>query len=178
MEAVKQGSAVVGLRVRGPVCAGGGRSRIRELSRRRAGGAGSPARKRPVVMPCFPLFASRQSNTHVVLGALNRAQSELASYQRKIFKLDDHMGIAMAGLNADGRVLTKYMRAECIDHKCAPPPAAASLGMSFKRAARVFLPSRNLTFSPPAAAATAADSCTSRRCPWGGWCGRWPTSRS
>lgn len=34
-----------------------------------------------------------------------------------MFKIDDHMGIAIAGLTADGRVLCKYMRNECINHR-------------------------------------------------------------
>eukprot|EP00976_Prorocentrum_cordatum_P017888 361293-Prorocentrum_minimum.AAC.4 len=28
------------------------------------------------------------------------------------------MGIAIAGLTADGRVLSRYMRSECINHRC------------------------------------------------------------
>ena len=47
------------------------------------------------------------SKTHVVLAALKRAPHELASYQKKILKIDDHMGIAIAGLNADARSLAK-----------------------------------------------------------------------
>lgn len=58
-----------------------------------------------------------RSNEHAVLATLNRAASELSSYQRKIFKIDDHLGIAISGLNADGRVLSKYMRSECTHHK-------------------------------------------------------------
>eukprot|EP00882_Tetradesmus_deserticola_P031770 GHRQ01035940.1.p1 GENE.GHRQ01035940.1~~GHRQ01035940.1.p1 ORF type:complete len:292 (+),score=125.88 GHRQ01035940.1:1580-2455(+) len=57
------------------------------------------------------------SSTHVVLATLKRAQNDLSSYQRKMFKIDDHMGIAIAGLTADGRVLCKYMRNECINHR-------------------------------------------------------------
>jgi len=57
------------------------------------------------------------SKTHVVLAALKRAPHELASYQKKILKIDDHMGIAIAGLNADARSLAKYMRTECLNHK-------------------------------------------------------------
>ncbi|GBG59785.1 hypothetical protein CBR_g54888 [Chara braunii] len=57
-----------------------------------------------------------RSDTHVVLATLKRAASELSSYQRKIFKIDDHLGIAISGLNADGRVLSRYMRSECINH--------------------------------------------------------------
>ncbi|GFH17897.1 proteasome endopeptidase complex, partial [Haematococcus lacustris] len=58
-----------------------------------------------------------QSKTHVVLATLKRSESELSSFQRKVFKTDDHMGIAIAGLTADGRVLCKYMRNECLNHK-------------------------------------------------------------
>jgi 20S proteasome subunit alpha 6 len=57
-----------------------------------------------------------RSDTHVVLATLKRADSELSSYQRKVFKVDDHMGIAISGLTADGRVLCKYMRSECLNH--------------------------------------------------------------
>ncbi|WFD31940.1 proteasome endopeptidase complex [Malassezia sp. CBS 17886] len=64
LEAVKQGSAVVGLR----------------------------------------------SKTHAVLVALKRKPSELASYQRKMLKIDHHIGIGFAGLTSDARVLSNYMR--------------------------------------------------------------------
>ncbi|KAJ8450726.1 hypothetical protein Cgig2_021198 [Carnegiea gigantea] len=57
-----------------------------------------------------------RSKTHVVLACVNKAQSELSSHQRKIFKVDDHIGVAIAGLTADGRVLSRYMRSECINH--------------------------------------------------------------
>ena len=69
----------------------------------------------PVLPPPLLLL---QGGSHVVLATLKRAQNDLSSYQRKIFKIDDHMGIAMAGLTADGRVLCKYMRNECINHRC------------------------------------------------------------
>lgn len=52
-----------------------------------------------------------------VLASFNRAASELASYQQKIFKVDDHMAIAISGLIADGRTLYKYMIEECLNHK-------------------------------------------------------------
>lgn len=58
-----------------------------------------------------------KSDTHVILATLKRSESELASYQRKVFKVDDHMGIAISGLTADGRVLCKYMRSECLNHR-------------------------------------------------------------
>jgi hypothetical protein len=58
-----------------------------------------------------------KSKQFVVLATLKRAASELSSYQRKLFKIDDHMAIAIAGLTADGRVLSRYMRSECINHQ-------------------------------------------------------------
>eukprot|EP00854_Cymbomonas_tetramitiformis_P005989 gene5990-7198_t len=57
-----------------------------------------------------------KSKKYVVLATLKRAASELSAYQRKVFKIDDHMGIAISGLTADGRVLSRYMRRECINH--------------------------------------------------------------
>lgn len=57
-----------------------------------------------------------RSRSHVVLASVNKANSELSSHQRKIFKIDDHIGIAIAGLTADGRVLSRYLRSECINY--------------------------------------------------------------
>ncbi|KAH6776459.1 20S proteasome alpha subunit F2 [Perilla frutescens var. hirtella] len=57
-----------------------------------------------------------RSKTHVVLACVNKASSELSSHQKKIFKVDDHIGVAIAGLTADGRVLSRYMRNECINY--------------------------------------------------------------
>ena len=58
-----------------------------------------------------------RNKTHVVLAALRRLPSELACHQKKLFKVDDHMGVATSGLTADGRSLVKYMRTEALNHK-------------------------------------------------------------
>ena len=58
-----------------------------------------------------------RSNKYAIVATLKRASSELSSHQKKIFKIDDHVGIAIAGLVADARVLAKYMRTECINHR-------------------------------------------------------------
>ncbi|KAL4421352.1 hypothetical protein ABPG75_010643 [Micractinium tetrahymenae] len=58
-----------------------------------------------------------KSGEHAVLATIKRAPSDLSSYQRKIFKIDDHMGIAISGLTADGRILCRYMRNECLNHR-------------------------------------------------------------
>jgi len=57
-----------------------------------------------------------KSKTHAVVAAVKRPSSQLGMHQNKIFKIDEHMGIAIAGLSADARVLCKYMRNECINH--------------------------------------------------------------
>eukprot|EP00931_Biecheleriopsis_adriatica_P053067 TRINITY_DN3099_c0_g1_i2.p1 TRINITY_DN3099_c0_g1~~TRINITY_DN3099_c0_g1_i2.p1 ORF type:complete len:288 (+),score=68.58 TRINITY_DN3099_c0_g1_i2:65-865(+) len=62
-----------------------------------------------------PVLAIR-SKTHAVICSFKRAQSELAVHQQKIFKIDDHMAIGIAGLTADARVLADYMRNECLNH--------------------------------------------------------------
>ena len=46
------------------------------------------------------------SSTHVVLCAIKRTPGELASYQKKLIPIDDHIGVAIAGLTSDARVLT------------------------------------------------------------------------
>jgi len=56
---------------------------------------------------------------HIVLAALKRQPNELSSHQRKLLEIDQHMVVAIAGLNADARSLAKYMRTECLNHKYA-----------------------------------------------------------
>ena len=58
-----------------------------------------------------------KSEDDVVLCGLKRASNDLAYHQEKIFKVDDHIGIAVAGLTSDARLLCKYMRNECLNHK-------------------------------------------------------------
>lgn len=70
------------------------------------------------MLRCHNLTSFRsQSDTHVVIAALKRADNDLSSFQPKVFKVDSHLGIAMAGLTADGRVLCRYMRSECVNHR-------------------------------------------------------------
>lgn len=57
------------------------------------------------------------SSSHVVLVALKRNAEELGSYQKKIIKVDDHMGIALAGLAPDARVLSNYLRKLAMNSK-------------------------------------------------------------
>ncbi|KAI7853683.1 nucleophile aminohydrolase [Circinella umbellata] len=58
-----------------------------------------------------------RSNEYAVLLALKRSSGELASYQKKLIKIDEHMGIAIAGLTSDARVLSNFMRTEAMRSK-------------------------------------------------------------
>jgi len=58
-----------------------------------------------------------RSDSYALVATLKRSSSELSSYQKKIFKIDDNIGIGIAGLVADARSLSKYMRTECINHR-------------------------------------------------------------
>ncbi|RUS26378.1 nucleophile aminohydrolase, partial [Jimgerdemannia flammicorona] len=49
--------------------------------------------------------------------AVMRSSGELASYQKKLIRIDDHMGIAIAGLTSDARVLSNFMRTEAMKSK-------------------------------------------------------------
>lgn len=57
------------------------------------------------------------SKNHVVLVALKRNAEELGSYQKKIIKVDDHLGIGLAGLAPDARVLSNYLRKQAMNSK-------------------------------------------------------------
>ncbi|KAG1199774.1 hypothetical protein G6F35_012476 [Rhizopus arrhizus] len=48
---------------------------------------------------------------------LLRSSGELASYQKKLIKIDDHMGVGIAGLTSDARVLSNFMRSEAMKSK-------------------------------------------------------------
>ena len=63
------------------------------------------------------LFMMLQSKTHVVLATLRRSPEELSSHHPKMFKVDDHLGVAVSGLNSDGRSLSRYMRTETLNHR-------------------------------------------------------------
>ncbi|KAI6122798.1 hypothetical protein EV401DRAFT_2056399 [Pisolithus croceorrhizus] len=58
-----------------------------------------------------------RSKTHAILLALKRSTGELASYQQKMFRIDDHVGIAIAGLTSDARVLSNFMRQQAMSER-------------------------------------------------------------
>ena len=59
-----------------------------------------------------------KNKTHVVLAALKRSPTaELSSYQEKVFKLDEHVGMSVTGLISDARFLARFIRTECMNHE-------------------------------------------------------------
>lgn len=58
-----------------------------------------------------------KNKDYAVLVALCKPTSELSDTQRKIIPIDDHLGISIAGLTADARVLSRYLRSECLNYK-------------------------------------------------------------
>ncbi|CAD5234949.1 unnamed protein product [Bursaphelenchus xylophilus] len=54
-----------------------------------------------------------KSNTHAVLVALKRAANDLCSHQKKVYELDKHSGVSIAGLLSDGRILARFLQTEC-----------------------------------------------------------------
>jgi len=64
-----------------------------------------------------------KSRTHAVIVALKRASSDLAAHQKKIIPVDAHIGVSISGLTADARLLVRYMRTECLNHRYAQDTA-------------------------------------------------------
>ncbi|KAL5606612.1 hypothetical protein BROUX41_003010 [Berkeleyomyces rouxiae] len=57
------------------------------------------------------------SKTHAVLCAIKRNAEELSSYQKKLFSIDEHLGVAIAGLTSDARVLSNFMKNQCLSYR-------------------------------------------------------------
>ncbi|XP_022222292.2 proteasome subunit alpha type-1-like [Drosophila obscura] len=54
----------------------------------------------------------------VVLVALGKS-SELSVALRKIIPIDEHLGISIAGITADARVLSRYLHSSCLSYRYA-----------------------------------------------------------
>ncbi|KAI9813798.1 MAG: hypothetical protein M1827_003588 [Pycnora praestabilis] len=57
------------------------------------------------------------SKSHAVLVALKRNAEELSSYQKKVIGIDEHFGLALAGLASDARVLSNFMKQQALASK-------------------------------------------------------------
>eukprot|EP00461_Guttulinopsis_vulgaris_P000492 UN00492 len=54
-----------------------------------------------------------------VIGCLKRRENELASYHKKIYKIDEHVGAVLCGLIPDGAEQINYLRSVCDDEQYA-----------------------------------------------------------
>lgn len=62
------------------------------------------------------LLLGLRSETHVVLCGFKSSPHEtLSYYPEKLFKISNHLGIGIAGLTPDGRLLYQYMKSECLN---------------------------------------------------------------
>ncbi|PQE21590.1 proteasome component Pre5 protein [Rutstroemia sp. NJR-2017a WRK4] len=57
------------------------------------------------------------SKSHAVLVALKRNAEELSSYQKKVIAIDEHVGLALAGLASDARVLSNFMKNQSLSSR-------------------------------------------------------------
>ena len=63
------------------------------------------------------LLIGVKSNTHVVLVGFKSAPNEKLSYfPEKLFKVSNHIGVGIAGLTPDGRLLYQYMKNQCLNY--------------------------------------------------------------
>jgi len=60
-----------------------------------------------------------KSKTHAVIVALKRAANDLCSHQKKVYEIDTHLGISIAGLLSDGRLLARFLQVECLNWRWA-----------------------------------------------------------
>ncbi|KAH6611356.1 proteasome subunit alpha [Trichoderma cornu-damae] len=66
-----------------------------------------------------------------------RNAEELSSYQKKLFEIDEHTAIAIAGLTSDARVLSNFMKQQCLGHRLTygrPMPIHTLVGMIGEKA--------------------------------------------
>lgn len=58
-----------------------------------------------------------KSKDFAVVVGLYKPMSEMSLSQPKIISIDQHVGICIAGITADARILGKYLRTECLTYK-------------------------------------------------------------
>lgn len=104
-EAVKQGSVVVGLVNKTHSVLVGLKVRISVLSIRLRHRQKTRNTKRE---------CERERNAN---GDRQRNAEELSSYQKKIIEVDSHMGIAIAGLASDARVVSNFMKQQSLSSR-------------------------------------------------------------
>ena len=84
-----------------------------------------------------------KSATTIVLVTLNRELPNQSKQQKKIFKIDNNIGIAVSGLASDAVLLTEQLRAECTKSKfiygSSPPLSQLADTISRKLQVRTYI---------------------------------------
>ena len=63
------------------------------------------------------LLIGIKSKNHVVLVGFKSSPNEKLSYfSEKLFKVSNHIGIGIAGLTPDGRIIYQYMKNQCLNY--------------------------------------------------------------
>lgn len=62
------------------------------------------------------LLGLKSNNTVVLCGLKSSSHDVLSYHQEKLFKVSSHMGIGVAGLTPDGRLLHRYMKNETLNY--------------------------------------------------------------
>ena len=63
------------------------------------------------------LLVGVRAKTHVILVCFKSATNEKLSYfPEKLFKVSNHIGIGIAGLTPDGRLIYQYMKNQCLNY--------------------------------------------------------------
>ena len=100
MEAVKQGGATAALRSKTHVV-------LVSLN------------VRPSYHICHYMYCTKEARILTFVfcsfsSSLQRTADTLSAFPSKVHKIDEHLGISVSGLAPDARVLSKYMRNECL----------------------------------------------------------------
>lgn len=58
-----------------------------------------------------------KSSLDTVLVCFKKSSSSLSAFQKKIIQIDQHIGMAFSGVTSDAKILTHFMRVECLTYK-------------------------------------------------------------
>ena len=65
----------------------------------------------------YPFFSPKKTKELSILTPRQRNAEDLSSYQKKIINVDNHLGVSLAGLASDARVLTNFMKRQALASK-------------------------------------------------------------
>ncbi|VWU48418.1 proteasome subunit alpha type-1, putative [Hepatocystis sp. ex Piliocolobus tephrosceles] len=58
-----------------------------------------------------------KSKDFAVVCGLKKSVNKLSYPQEKLFKIDEHIGVTMSGITSDAKILTNFMRKQCLKYK-------------------------------------------------------------